>query len=296
MYHSRYLFAPPHTHTQTHPKPTTTFGTSPDFGLARAFGIPVRSYTHEVVTLWYRAPDVLLGSRKYSTPVDMWSVGCIFAEMANGRPIFAGTSEADQLERIFKALGTPSAETAAAADKKSSSSSLGSSAPGSGGGGGARGAAEAAASSRTSFPGLVELPQYKTPEPSSPVWPAPESLAGLCPGLAEDSLGLDLLSQFLWYDPAKRISASDAMKHAYFADIPGATDISSSSSSAAQTPPPPPPPASNLAPTEGGGEAAAAAGFVSTGLAGLSLGGNRAPEVASGGGAGGGGAAAGKNT
>lgn len=56
-----------------------------DFGLARAFGIPVRSYTHEVVTLWYRAPDVLMGSRKYSTPVDIWSVGCIFAEMANGR-------------------------------------------------------------------------------------------------------------------------------------------------------------------------------------------------------------------
>lgn len=46
-----------------------------DFGLARAFGIPVRSYTHEVVTLWYRAPDVLMGSRKYSTPVDIWSVG-----------------------------------------------------------------------------------------------------------------------------------------------------------------------------------------------------------------------------
>ena len=59
-----------------------------DFGLARAFGIPVRSYTHEVVTLWYRAPDVLLGSRKYSTPVDIWSVGCIFAEMANGRCVF----------------------------------------------------------------------------------------------------------------------------------------------------------------------------------------------------------------
>jgi cyclin-dependent kinase len=78
-----------------------------DFGLARAFGIPVRSYTHEVVTLWYRAPDVLLGSRKYSTPVDIWSVGCIFAEMANGRPLVAGTSEADQLDRIFRLLGTP---------------------------------------------------------------------------------------------------------------------------------------------------------------------------------------------
>jgi cyclin-dependent kinase len=78
-----------------------------DFGLARAFGIPVRSYTHEVVTLWYRAPDVLLGSKKYSTPVDIWSVGCIFAEMANGRPLFPGSSEKDQLQRIFKVLGTP---------------------------------------------------------------------------------------------------------------------------------------------------------------------------------------------
>ena len=73
----------------------------------RAFGIPVRSYTHEVVTLWYRAPDVLMGSRKYSTPVDLWSVGCIFGEMAAGRPLFPGTSDADQLTRIFKLLGTP---------------------------------------------------------------------------------------------------------------------------------------------------------------------------------------------
>lgn len=79
-----------------------------DFGLARAFGIPVRSYTHEVVTLWYRAPDVLMGSRRYSTPVDIWSVGCIFAEMANGKPFIAGTSEGDQLDRIFRLLGTPS--------------------------------------------------------------------------------------------------------------------------------------------------------------------------------------------
>jgi len=54
-----------------------------DFGLARAFGIPVRTYTHEVVTLWYRAPEILLGSKHYSTPVDLWSVGCIFAEMVS---------------------------------------------------------------------------------------------------------------------------------------------------------------------------------------------------------------------
>jgi len=82
-----------------------------DFGLARAFGIPVRSYTHEVVTLWYRAPDVLMGSRKYSTPVDLWSVGCIFGEMAGSRPLFPGTSDADQLTRIFKVLGTPTETT-----------------------------------------------------------------------------------------------------------------------------------------------------------------------------------------
>ena len=52
-----------------------------DFGLARAFGIPVRTYTHEVVTLWYRAPEILLGARQYACPVDIWSLGTIFAEM-----------------------------------------------------------------------------------------------------------------------------------------------------------------------------------------------------------------------
>jgi len=82
-----------------------------DFGLARAFGIPVRSYSHEVVTLWYRAPDVLMGSRKYSTPIDIWSAGCIFAEMATGRPLFPGSSVNDQLMRIFKVMGTPNEES-----------------------------------------------------------------------------------------------------------------------------------------------------------------------------------------
>lgn len=52
-----------------------------DFGLARAFGVPLRTYTHQVVTLWYRAPEILLGSKFYSTAVDVWSIGCIFAEM-----------------------------------------------------------------------------------------------------------------------------------------------------------------------------------------------------------------------
>ncbi|KAL6649092.1 hypothetical protein ACP70R_013316 [Stipagrostis hirtigluma subsp. patula] len=82
-----------------------------DFGLARAFGIPVRTFTHEVVTLWYRAPEILLGSRQYSTPVDVWSVGCIFAEMVNQKPLFPGDSEIDELFRIFRVLGTPNEQT-----------------------------------------------------------------------------------------------------------------------------------------------------------------------------------------
>ncbi|EQC26253.1 CMGC/CDK protein kinase [Saprolegnia diclina VS20] len=153
-----------------------------DFGLARAFGIPVRSYTHEVVTLWYRSPDVLMGSRKYSTPVDIWSIGCIFAEMANGGPLFAGTSEGDQLDRIFRLLGTPTVDI---------------------------------------YPGMVDLPEYK---PDFAMYPPPDNLAHLVPSL--DPAGLDLLEQMLRYDPAKRITAADAMKHAYFNDLSSAiTDV-----------------------------------------------------------------------
>jgi serine/threonine protein kinase len=61
-----------------------------DFGLARAFGIPFRAYTHEVVTLWYRAPEILLGIKTYGLAVDMWSVGCIIAEMSTRHPLFPG--------------------------------------------------------------------------------------------------------------------------------------------------------------------------------------------------------------
>uniref|UniRef100_A0A0N4Z9R1 Protein kinase domain-containing protein n=1 Tax=Parastrongyloides trichosuri TaxID=131310 RepID=A0A0N4Z9R1_PARTI len=77
-----------------------------DFGLARSIGIPLRAYTHEIVTLWYRAPEIILGIRRYSHGVDTWSVACIFAEMAIRRPIFQGDSEIDQLFRIFKVMGT----------------------------------------------------------------------------------------------------------------------------------------------------------------------------------------------
>ena len=158
-----------------------------DFGLARAFGIPVRSYTHEVVTIWYRAPDVLMGSRKYSTPVDIWSVGCIFAEMANGRPLVAGTSEQDQLDRIFRLLGTPTL---------------------------------------AEYPALAELPEYGALMGSAgngdgsapPPYPPPANgLSSLVPTLPP--VGVDLLSRMLQYDPGKRITASQALEHAFFGDM-----------------------------------------------------------------------------
>jgi len=79
-----------------------------DFGLARAFRFPIPEYSHEIVTLWYRPPSILLGSRKYTTAVDIWSSGAIMAEMINKRPLFPGDSEIDQLFRIFRICGTPS--------------------------------------------------------------------------------------------------------------------------------------------------------------------------------------------
>jgi len=60
------------------------------------------SHTYQVVTLWYRAPEILLGAEHYSTPVDAWSIGCIFAEMLNKEPLFPGDSEIDELFRIFR--------------------------------------------------------------------------------------------------------------------------------------------------------------------------------------------------
>lgn len=78
-----------------------------DFGLARAFTLPIPKYTHEVVTVWYRPPEILLGSAHYSVPVDIWGVGCIAGEMASGAPLFAGDSEIDTAFKIFQKLGTP---------------------------------------------------------------------------------------------------------------------------------------------------------------------------------------------
>ncbi len=83
-----------------------------DFGLARAKSVPSHTYSHEVVTLWYRPPDVLLGSTNYNTSLDIWGVGCIFVEMLNGYPCFPGVRDIyDQLDKIFRVVGTPTEDT-----------------------------------------------------------------------------------------------------------------------------------------------------------------------------------------
>jgi len=143
-----------------------------DFGLARAFGFPVRTYTHEVVTLWYRAPEILMGSKFYSTSVDTWSLGCIFAEMITRKPLFPGDSEIDQLFRIFRILGTPTEKN---------------------------------------WPGVSSLPDYKSVFPK---WEPPQDVRQLLPAELSPG-GHHLLTQLLTYNPDKRISAKQALKHPY---------------------------------------------------------------------------------
>ncbi|KAM0907532.1 hypothetical protein ACQ4PT_016049 [Festuca glaucescens] len=79
-----------------------------DFGLARSFSSDHNgNLTNRVITLWYRPPELLLGSTRYGPAVDMWSVGCIFAELLNGKPILPGKNEPEQLTKIFELCGTP---------------------------------------------------------------------------------------------------------------------------------------------------------------------------------------------
>ncbi|XP_050375158.1 cyclin-dependent kinase G-2 [Argentina anserina] len=154
-----------------------------DFGLARQYGSPLKPYTHLVVTLWYRAPELLLGAREYSTAIDMWSLGCIMAELLSKEPLFNGKTEVEQLDKIFKILGTPN---------------------------------------ETIWPGFSKLPgvrvnfvnhQYNLLRRKFPA----TSFTG-SPVLTE--AGFDLLNKLLTYDPEKRISADDALNHEWFREVP----------------------------------------------------------------------------
>ncbi|PIN26381.1 Protein kinase PITSLRE [Handroanthus impetiginosus] len=154
-----------------------------DFGLARQYGSPLKPYTHLVVTLWYRAPELLLGAKQYSTAIDMWSLGCIMAELLSKEPLFNGKTEFDQLDKIFRILGTPN---------------------------------------ETIWPGFSKLPgvkvnfvkhQYNLLRKKFPA----TSFTG-SPVLSD--AGFDLLNKLLTYDPAKRITAEAALNHEWFREVP----------------------------------------------------------------------------
>ncbi|KAG8488011.1 hypothetical protein CXB51_018321 [Gossypium anomalum] len=154
-----------------------------DFGMARQYGSPQKPYTTKVVTQWYRAPELLLGAKTYSTAVDMWSVGCIMAEMLAKQPLFKGTSEIDQLHKIFDTLGTPNEKI---------------------------------------WAGFSELPgskanyskqRYNLLRKKFPV-------ASFTGSAVLSDAGFDLLNRLLTYDPEKRITADDALKHDWFRELP----------------------------------------------------------------------------
>ncbi|XP_011156372.1 cyclin-dependent kinase 11B isoform X2 [Solenopsis invicta] len=156
-----------------------------DFGLAREYGSPLRQYTPIVVTLWYRAPELLLCDKEYaglySTPIDMWSVGCIFAELLRMEPLFPGKSDIDQLNKIFKELGTPSDRI---------------------------------------WPGYSKLPiVQKIPFAHYPVNNLRQRFS-----LSLSDLGIELLNKFLTYDPRQRVTAEKALDHDYFIEAPKPID------------------------------------------------------------------------
>lgn len=81
-----------------------------DFGVSRFTNVPMKAYTQDIITLWYRPPEILLQSRKYSSEVDLWSIGCIIAELLLLKPLYQGKNEEDQLNRIFEVNGLPTVE------------------------------------------------------------------------------------------------------------------------------------------------------------------------------------------
>ena len=80
-----------------------------DFALVRTSSFPTKDFTPDQVTLWYRPPEILMGERKYTTSVDLWSAGCILAELFHGMALFRDKSEIGILFKIFKAVGSPDA-------------------------------------------------------------------------------------------------------------------------------------------------------------------------------------------
>ncbi|KAJ2629938.1 hypothetical protein H4R22_003020, partial [Coemansia sp. RSA 1290] len=158
-----------------------------DFGLARKYSSPLGHMTGLVVTLWYRAPELLMGEKEYSTAVDMWSVGCIFAELFVGQPLLQGRGEIDQINRIFAACGVPT---------------------------------------ETSWPGFLQLPNAKMFKFSThkDLSKRLDRRLRAFEGMTDSAF--DLLLKMLTLDPSQRITATEALSHPYFSEHPPPKDPS----------------------------------------------------------------------
>ncbi|CAM9291540.1 unnamed protein product, partial [Ascophyllum nodosum] len=151
-----------------------------DFGLARTYGHPAQPMTPKVVTLWYRCPELLLGLETYSTAVDLWATGCIMGELLLGKPLMPGKTDLDQVHKIFKLLGAPNVKI---------------------------------------WPALRDLPHVRTGKIDLLGVPHRyNTLGGSLPHVGK--LGVGLLNGMLTYDPDKRLSASEALRHEYFLTKP----------------------------------------------------------------------------
>ena len=145
-----------------------------DFGTAVLYHKSLSSANDKVSMLWYRAPELLVDSPMYDFPIDMWSCGCVIAEMARGAVIFAGDSPVDQLMKVCKLIGPPE---------------------------------------RDDWPEFYSLvdPEIQLPKPPFP------GIEQLIPG---DPDMIDLVRSLLTMNPAKRITAKEAVRHKYFRDLP----------------------------------------------------------------------------
>ncbi|KAK4536311.1 hypothetical protein CDCA_CDCA08G2336 [Cyanidium caldarium] len=152
-----------------------------DFGLARFAGEPGRRYTTRVVTLWYRAPELLLGEGTYSFAVDMWSVGCLILEMLMGKPVFPGKDEATQVNLIFSVLGTPTQET---------------------------------------WPGVQALPYANTFLGGADARRYPNVFRSVFEAKGVSRVALDLIERLLTLCPSERMTAEEALQHAWFTTEP----------------------------------------------------------------------------
>jgi len=149
-----------------------------------------KAYTQLVVTLWYRAPELLLDEGVYSPAIDVWSMGCIMAELLTRKPLFKGKSEIELINKVFELLGTPTDEI---------------------------------------WPGFSEMKTVKRVtfkrHPFSQLRQKFPKFAFAAGQVTLSDKGFDLLERMLCYDPARRISAREALDHEWFDEVPRPTDV-----------------------------------------------------------------------